>query len=115
MRENRKFVRLKAPIGVVYSPIKNKRRKQQLSLLKNISGGGICITAKEDLREGDLLEMEIQIPHLEEPIEAVGEVMWFAAGDDEKETREAGIRFRDISPKDLHQVLEYVYTIGIGE
>ncbi len=116
MIENRKFIRLKAPIGVVYKVLKNKsrRHKETPSLVRDIGGGGICITAKDDLREGDLLKIQIQIPHLKEPIEAIGEVIWFSPGQSERAPREAGVRFRDITTQHMHQILEYVYTIGIG-
>lgn len=115
MKENRKFIRLSAPIGISYKAAKQKRRKPSLSLVRDISGGGIRFMAKEDLRAGDLLELEISIPHLREPIEAVGEVMWFSKTKErDRELREAGVCFLDISAKDLHQVLEYVHTIGIG-
>lgn len=115
MRENRKFIRLKAPIGVTYKPLKNRRRKEALSLIRNISGGGICLAVKEAFREGDLLEIRVQIPHLKEPIDAVGEVIWYSeTNEKDRQVREAGVRFRDISPQELHQILEYVYTVGIG-
>ena len=116
MRENRKFIRLQAPIGVVYKLIKkNKRQKLSNSLVKNISGGGIKIMAKDDLRNGDLLDLQIQVPHLEESIHAVGEVAWFEYSKvKDRDIKEAGVRFRDIDPKDLHRILEYVHTIGIG-
>ena len=108
MIERRKFIRLKAPIGVAYKLIPEaKAEKMRLSLVRDISGGGVRIMAKEPLRVGDLLELEIQIPHLEDAIRAVGEVVWF-------EKKEAGVRFRDIEPADLHHILEYVHTIGIG-
>ncbi len=116
MIENRKFIRLQAPIGVVYKVSKkHKRQRAQLSHVKDMSGGGIKILAKEDLRHGDLLEIQIQIPHLEEAIHAMGEVVWFShtKGRD-REFREAGVRFRDIAPEDLHKILEYVHEIGIG-
>ncbi len=116
MIERRKFIRLQASIGVVYRVIKKQKQQPALaSLVKNIGGGGIRIIAKEDLKKGDLLDLKIQIPHLEEPIHAVGEVVWFFhAKERERDTREAGVRFRDIEPEDLHHVLEYVHTIGIG-
>ncbi len=115
MRENRKFIRLKAPIGVVYKLCKGKNRKETLSFIRDISGGGLRMLVKEDLREGDLLDIQLQIPHLEEPIQAIGEVIWFASSEErDGRSREAGVRFRDIPPGGLHQVLEYVHTIGIG-
>ena len=116
MIEQRKFIRLQAPIGVVYKLIKkNKRPKSTMTLSKDIGGGGIQILPKEDLRAGDLLDIEIQIPHLEETIRAVGEVVWFShTKEKDRAIREAGVRFRDIKSGDLHRILEFVYTVGIG-
>lgn len=116
MIERRKFIRLQAPIGVVYKVLKKSRRpKPAPSLIRNIGGGGVCIIAKEDMRSGDLLDMQIQIPHLKETIHAVGEIVWFDHfRERDREIREAGVRFRDIEPKDLHRILEFVHTIGIG-
>ena len=116
MKEKRKFVRLKTPIGISYSLVKkHKHPRRHLTFVNNIGGGGVSLIAKEDLRIGDLVKLEIQIPHLEETVDAVGEVIWFSfSRDTEHSAREAGIRFRDISAPDLNQVLEYVYTIGIG-
>lgn len=118
MREQRKFIRLRAPIGIVYRRVKKQRRLRAVpSLVRNISGGGLSFLSKEgDLKHGDLLKLEIQIPHLEEPIRAVGEVVWFAPVHEDKESasREVGVRFRDIESQSLHHILEYVHTIGIG-
>ncbi len=116
MIERRKFIRLQAPIGIVYKVIKKHRRLKAVhSLTRNIGGGGVRLLAKEDLRHGDLLELQIQIPNLEKTIHAVGEVVWFSLFKDrEHESKEAGVCFRDIDPKDLHHILEYVHTIGIG-
>ncbi len=119
MIEKRKYIRLSASIGVSYQVIKDvkkiKRQRGVPSLVKNIGGGGIRLQVKEDLRNGDLLEIEIGIPHLPEPIAAVGEVVWFNhLKTRDREVREAGVRFRDIDPKDLHRILEFVHTVGIG-
>lgn len=108
MIEKRKLVRLKAPIGISYTLVKKyKRSRAHSTFLKNISGTGLSLVAKDDLRVGDLVRLEIQIPHLKDTVSAFGEVVWFSKG-------EAGIRFRDILAPDLNEILEYVYTIGIG-
>jgi hypothetical protein len=45
----------------------------------------------------------------------VGEVVWFSARKDgDGRVCEAGIRFRDIQPRDLNRILDFIYTIGIG-
>ncbi|MBI3252201.1 MAG: PilZ domain-containing protein [Candidatus Omnitrophica bacterium] len=116
MIEKRKFIRLNAPIGVTYKVITgNKAEAIHLSLVKNISGGGVRIAAKDLLKNGDLLDLKIQIPHLRDPIHAIGEVVWFSERrEGERDLKEAGVRFRDIEACDLHCILEYVHTIGIG-
>ena len=119
MIEKRKYIRLHASIGVTYSVIKNIKKiranKTTLSLVKNLSGGGVRLQVKDDLRTGDLLDVEIQIPHLEDPVHAVAEVVWFShLKNPDRQTREVGIRFRDIDAKDLHRILEFVHTVGIG-
>lgn len=108
MKEKRKFTRLKAPLGAVYRRArKGVRKKDAVVFLKDISGGGISFATKEALRDGDLLELEIQIPHLEEPVTAVAEVVWCTEG-------RAGVRFCDIDPQALNKILNYVHAVGIG-
>ena len=116
MTEKRKFLRLHASIEVTYKKIKqHKRQKTIETRAENISGGGVCFVAKDDLRSGDLLDLEISIPGLADKIHAVSEVLWFkTTKEEDRGFREAGVRFRDISPQDLHQVLEYVHSVGIG-
>ena len=119
MIEKRKYIRLHSSIGIVYDVIKNirkyRRNKTTLSLVKNLSGGGVRLQVKDDLRSGDLLDIEVQIPHLEESVHAIGEVVWFShSKSKDHESKEAGIRFRDIDAKDLHRILEFVHTVGIG-
>ena len=116
MVEKRKYIRLKAPIGVTYNLIKkHKRSKAYKSLVRDIGAGGMSLEVSDDLRAGDLLQLEIQIPHLEDPVSAIGEVVWFASlKSAERETLEAGLKFRDIKTGQLHHILEYVHAVGIG-
>jgi hypothetical protein len=73
------------------------------------------LIVNDDLRAGDLLQVEIQIPHLEDPVRATGEVVWYVhCKGTEREGREAGLKFRDIKPGELHHILEYVHAVGIG-
>lgn len=114
MLEKRKFVRLKSPLRIHYRVIqKNKRSRPQESSLHDISGAGVRLCCKEELRHGDLLKLEIQIPHLDNAVEALGEVVWVAPKLEHRHY-EAGVRFRDVNPKDLNKILEYIYTVAIG-
>jgi len=75
----------------------------------------MSLLVNDDLRAGDLLQLEIQIPHLEDPVVAVGEVVWFVRCQGAiPAAREAGLKFRDIRPGELHHILEYVHAVGIG-
>jgi len=115
MIENRKFIRLRAPLPVEYRLIKkHKRQKSFLSQIRNISIGGLSLVVKEPVREGDLLQIQIQIPHLEEPVRVTGDVIWFVAARDREGRHEAGVRFQDVKPLELNKILDYVYSVAIG-
>jgi c-di-GMP-binding flagellar brake protein YcgR len=115
MIDKRKYIRLNACIGASYRVKKIKNKVETAVLVKNIGGGGLRLQVKEDFRAGDLLELEVQIPHLEQPIQTTAEVVWFSHfKSKDRDLKEAGVRFRDIDAKDLHHILEYVHAIGIG-
>lgn len=115
MKENRRTIRLLAPIGLVYRRAsKFSTAKGQPTLARDLSGGGVRFAARDALRRGELLEVELQIPHLEEPVRAVGEVVWFRDGG-ARGVHEAALRFTDIEAGDLNRVLEYVHAVGIGQ
>jgi c-di-GMP-binding flagellar brake protein YcgR len=94
---------------------KSRRQKALSSVIENISAGGLSLAIKEDLRVGELLELQIQVPPLEEAVYAVAEVVWFSLEQDKREEkRKAGVRFRDVESNDLKHLLEYILGIGIG-
>jgi len=114
VKEHRKFIRLHAPIGLVYRyASRHKSRKARPTLVRNLSGGGVSFVVRDPLRAGEIVELELQIPNLSEPVRATGEVVWFrqAAG---HAAHEAAVRFTDVNPVDLNRILEYVYAVGIG-
>ena len=114
MKENRKYIRLQAAIGLTYKKISGSaKHRPKPSIIRNISGGGLSFVAKEMFRAGDLLEIDVQIPHLSEPVRTVAEVVWVTSHPD-KQSHAVGVRFRDVEPGDLRAILEYVHTIGIG-
>lgn len=114
MIERRKYVRLQAHPGVRYQPVSSAVAcPAGRTLVRNLSGGGLCIYVAGDLREGDLLRIELEMPYLEAPVCAIAEVVWIvprSAG----RNNEVGMKFRDIADRDLHHILEYVHTVGIG-
>ena len=116
MIENRKFIRLRAPLPVEYRLIKkHKRQKSFVSKITNICIGGLRLAVKEPVRHGDLMQIDIQVPQWVEPVRVVADVVWHSAsGDRENPAREAGVRFRDVNPVELNKILDYVYSAAIG-
>ena len=117
MIESRKFIRLKAPLAIEYTMIKkHKRQKKMISSMLNICVGGLSLEVREVVRQGDLMKIQIQVPHWVEPVRVVGDVIWCspASGNKENPAHEAGVRFRDINPVELHKILDYVYSVAIG-
>ena len=116
MKESRKFIRLRAPLAVEYSLIKKgKRQKMQRSSMKNISIGGLSLLLKEEVRHGDLMRVEIQIPQWVDPIRVTGDVVWHnVSGERHNRVHEAGVRFQEVNPVELNKILDYVYSVAIG-
>ncbi len=111
-QEGRRFVRLNALVDVVYKKL--SFLEEELSLTKNISKGGICLIAYEELKESDILDLEIYLPEDKIPINATGRVVWvkeFIIGSPIKGKRfDAGIEFMEIKEEDLNRIDRYVFT-----
>ena len=117
MIENRKFIRLKAPLPAEYCLIKkHKRQKTHATCVKNISVGGLSLVIKESVRQGDLMQIQIRVPLLQEPVRVTGDVVWHSAHhrDHSDAVLEAGVRFRDVNPAELNKILDYLYSVAIG-
>jgi len=110
--EKRKFVRLNFLVDVVYQK-RPSAQKERITLSRNISGGGICLIAYEELVKSQLLDLEIYLPDNDEPVKAVGKVAWvneFVIGDASKGKRfDAGIEFVKIKKEDLEKVNKCVF------
>ena len=116
MVENRKFIRLKAPLPAEYRMIKkHKRQKTHSTFIKNISIGGLSLILVEEARHGDLMQIHIRVPYLQDPVAVTGDVIWHSASRGNENTiHEAGVQFRDVNPVELHKVLDYIYSVAIG-
>lgn len=71
--ERRGFIRLREPIGITYSlggRIFNVTAK-------DISADGLRFqTMEKGLKEGDILEVKLDIPEVANPVHAKGRIMW---------------------------------------
>lgn len=111
-QERRKFVRLNFLVDVIYRRYESSE-KEKLSLSKNISTGGICLIAYGELKESDLLDLEIYLPDDNKPIKVMGRVVWvneFIIGETPKGKRyDVGVEFIDIDQDDLTKIYKYVF------
>lgn len=60
---------------IKYKPVSGEKTTV-LASLKNISGGGICLVAEEEIPVSTVLQIYINFPHLPQPIPAVAKIVW---------------------------------------
>jgi c-di-GMP-binding flagellar brake protein YcgR len=109
-KERRKYVRLEASVEVHYTVIGQPGAIEAFS--KNISAGGLCITAKEEIVSETPLQIQIRIPDLKDPIRALARVVWQkkreAAVEGSETGYDTGIEFTGISDFDRFNINRYV-------
>ncbi len=110
LQERRSFVRLNLLSDVIYT---KSPKEERLTFTKNISKGGICIIAYEELKKSELLDLEIYLPDDNAPINAKGKVAWskeFIIGDKARGKRfDVGVEFVEINDSDLNKIDKYVF------
>ncbi len=86
MFEKRKFPRLGETWDLDYKIIRAKEFKMNSidSLTVNISGGGICFEASEDLPKGTMLALELRSAEFPSPIMALAKSIWCRERDVDK-------------------------------
>jgi c-di-GMP-binding flagellar brake protein YcgR len=114
--EKREFVRLNVLADVVYS--RHTSEDLKLTLTKNISAGGICLIVYESFKEGDLLDLKIGLPQDENPINAVGRVVWsiefFILNDTKSKRYDIGVEFVNLDPKERERINKYVFSYNLN-
>ena len=73
--ERRSFIRLREPIRITYTIADNDKVYNVTA--KDISADGLRFqTSYKGIKEGNLLEMKLDIPNVANPVHAKGRVMW---------------------------------------
>jgi c-di-GMP-binding flagellar brake protein YcgR len=111
MEERRHFVRLDTRIEVTYTKL--PQANLQAVVTKNISAGGICFFANEELPEGTTIRAAMSLPGRPHPILFTARVVWSEAyeviGKEERRRAiEIGIEFINIAPSDKEVVMRHV-------
>lgn len=114
MDERRKFVRLKAEIGVEWEKVEEGDISFEAKT-KDISIGGVCLvlTLDRPLPEGDRIRLRFSLPDGKKII-AVGEVRWSDTFEILSETGQEkefdiGVEFIDISDEDRELIGQYIF------
>ena len=112
--ERRKFARLNTLTDITYNR-KHPLDERRLTLSKNISKGGICFIAYEELEEREVLDLNIYLPEDKKPIRVSGRVAWvkeFIIGDQPKNRRfDVGIEFIGIGDEDKNKIDKYIFIL----
>ncbi len=109
-QERRRYARLKTSVEIKYTVIGNPGEIEVFS--KDISAGGLCIILLEELVSDTPLQLEMVVPDVKDPINALGRVVWQRKckdqGSEEKILYETGIEFTGISDFDRFNLNRYI-------
>lgn len=108
-KERRKYARLKASVEVKYTIIGKPGELQVFS--KDISAGGLCVVAEKEFPIDTPLQLEIKMPDLQDPVQALGRVVWqkkIESAGDHKPYYNVGLEFTGISDFDRFNINRYI-------
>lgn len=107
MTERRKFLRFETALNALCDIAKGKQKAS--SKVKNISKEGALVLLEKPLREGDEIDLSMDVPGDNVPIFASCEVAWQKARLKDDRYYETGVRFKRIDGSDKGRLLEYIY------
>lgn len=108
-KERRKFKRFDAYMSVKYSSAQEADLRG-ISLSRDLSRDGIMMNSGSDLKNGALLDIEINIPDDPKPVKTTGKVMWSRPSSEQAQSYDQGVRFLTMDPVDKFRVLDYAYN-----
>jgi Tfp pilus assembly protein PilZ len=112
-QERRSFSRFNLLVDVSVSK-RASSQKEKLLMTKNISQGGACIIAYEELKLGDLLDLKIHLPDSKEEIKVIGKVAWckeFSIGNEQKGKRfDVGVEFVGLNDNTFEKINKYLFS-----
>ena len=108
MEERRQYVRLAARLPVRCAVLPSGLM-QDINL-KDLSGGGLRMVTDAPVASGEQLQVAIQLPGQEQPVNAIAEMVWSRTAQmsgriEQARTVETGVRFTEIAPQDRDAIL----------
>jgi hypothetical protein len=79
------------------------------AISKNVSVEGLCFTSQKQLEKGDMLYLEVYLPHLKKPICMEGRVRWSQPlpGQKEKGVFDTGVKLIKVEGKSVMASIYY--------
>jgi len=113
IQDRRKFVRLNAGVEINYTVLGNESQQKEQTATKNISAGGICLIAYEQLRTGDVLSLSFSLSDSQPPVVINGKVVWTKSFKvaSEKECYDVGVEFTDVGDADRKRIDKYIFSL----
>ncbi|HRK61171.1 MAG TPA: PilZ domain-containing protein [Candidatus Omnitrophota bacterium] len=108
-KDRRKFKRFDAYMSIKFKSHDDKHL-HGMSLSKDLCRDGLRINAPAVLQEGQLLDLEINIPDDPKTIHTAGRVMWARPSTGENQGFDHGVKLLEMDPVDKFRVLDYAYN-----
>ncbi len=109
--EKRIYKRLNVNVPITYKRI-NRAEMRKRVVTQDISGGGTRLIAffEDKIQVGDMLELQIFLPTISEPIKAEGKVVWIRDYQDSiRRGYEVGIEYYAISNADRVAIAKFIH------
>jgi len=107
MSEHRARARLEVAMKVLWSPIEG--REKDMSLIKDMSEGGLQIEVEQKLEPGSPLALEILLPGEEKAIKAEAVVAWVRkAREDWRTDYDVGLKLVQITDVDRKALFQFI-------
>ncbi|QEK12255.1 flagellar brake protein [Crassaminicella thermophila] len=105
--QRREFYRLEILLNTQIRTIEDGNEKTIYALTKDISGGGLRVISKEELKVGSFVQIKIE--NNDQPINVQGEILRCSQYEESNYNFEIGIVFKDISEKVREEIISFIF------
>ncbi len=114
VEERRKFIRLGVPVDLRYIIEGESERKETTT--KDLSCEGLRFTDTQEIRQGSLLELKLDIPDTHNPVHINGKVAWVKRlSTEDSSPFEVGVEFTKIEEDNKNTFLKYLCDLIYGQ
>lgn len=111
MEERRRLVRLKTRVGATVTILPDGAA--QRTLTKDIGAGGACLIAERPLPPGTQVQVALELPGREQPVNTIAEVVRSAEFEmtgrtERRRSAEISVRMVEIAPQDVDVLSQFV-------